>query len=336
MSIKIAALLVAALMTVGVATASESGGLEPANIRLDDVASMQRGARLFFNYCSGCHSLQYLRYSRIAEDLQIDPKDVEKNFVFTGGRIGDHAVSHMPAEDAAKWFGKAPPDLSLEARAKGSDWIYSYLKSFYVDPSRPLGWNNTVFPDVSMPNPLWELQGIQTAVHAPVEAGHDPVIAIGFALAPEVERVAALFPNVRFTIVDAVVDRPNVQSIVFKENEGAYLAGLLAAMASRSGTVGFIGGIDIAAIRNFRCGFEHGARSAGKPVQVLSALVGNTPAAFNDPERGAQLAAGPRYEDASRSERIGLSVLHRCLTRGSSQGTPCSSGSAGSYSRVTW
>ena len=121
-------------------------------------------------------------------------------------------------------------------------------------------------------------------------AGHDPVIAIGFALAPEVERVAALYPHVRFTIVDAVVDRPNVQSIVFKENEGAYLAGLLAAMASRSGTVGFIGGIDIPAIRNFRCGFEHGARSAGKPVQVLSALVGSTPAAFNDPERGAQLA----------------------------------------------
>jgi basic membrane protein A len=121
-------------------------------------------------------------------------------------------------------------------------------------------------------------------------AGHDPVIAIGFALAPEVERVAALFPHVRFTIVDAVVDRPNVQSIVFKENEGAYLAGLLAAMASRSGTVGFIGGIDIPAIRNFRCGFEHGARSAGKPVQVLSALVGSTPAAFNDPERGALLA----------------------------------------------
>jgi basic membrane protein A len=121
-------------------------------------------------------------------------------------------------------------------------------------------------------------------------AGHDPVIAIGFALAPEVERVAALFPNVRFTIVDAVVDRPNVQSIVFKEQEGAYLVGMLAAMASRSGTVGFIGGMDVAAIRNFRCGFEHGARSAGKPVQVLSALVGNTTAAFNDPERGAQLA----------------------------------------------
>jgi ubiquinol-cytochrome c reductase cytochrome c1 subunit len=173
---KLAALLVAGLMTVGVATASEGEGLEPANIRLDDVASMQRGARLFFNYCSGCHSLRFLRYSRIAEDLKLDPKDVEKNFVFTGGKIGDPAISHMPAEDATKWFGKAPPDLSLEARSKGSDWIYNYLKSFYVDPSRPLGWNNTVFPNVSMPNALWELQGIQVPVTKPASEGHDAMI----------------------------------------------------------------------------------------------------------------------------------------------------------------
>jgi ubiquinol-cytochrome c reductase cytochrome c1 subunit len=173
---KLAALLVAGLMTVGVATASEGEGLEPANIRLDDVASMQRGARLFFNYCSGCHSLRFLRYSRIAQDLKLDPKDVEKNFVFTGGKIGDPAISHMPAEDATKWFGKAPPDLSLEARSKGSDWIYNYLKSFYVDPSRPLGWNNTVFPNVSMPNALWELQGIQVPLTKPASEGHDAMI----------------------------------------------------------------------------------------------------------------------------------------------------------------
>lgn len=129
-----------------------------------------------------------------------------------------------------------------------------------------------------------------SAIERMARAGHDPVIAIGFALAPEVERVAALYPAVRFTIIDAVVERPNVQSIVFKEHEGAYLVGLLAALASRSGTVGFIGGMDIPVIRNFRCGFEHGARAAGRPVQVLAATVGNTPAAFNDPEQGAQLA----------------------------------------------
>jgi basic membrane protein A len=121
-------------------------------------------------------------------------------------------------------------------------------------------------------------------------AGHDPVIAIGFALAGEVERVAALYPAVRFTIIDAVVERPNVQSIVFKEHEGAYLVGLLAALSSRSGTVGFIGGMDIPVIRNFRCGFEHGVRAAGRPVTVLASTVGNTPAAFNEPEQGAQLA----------------------------------------------
>ena len=173
---KLAALLVAGLITVGAANAAEEGGLAQANVRLDDVSSMQRGARLFFNYCSGCHSLEYLRYSRIADDLRLDPKDVEKNFVFTGGRIGDHSLSHMPAEDAAKWFGKAPPDLSLEARAKGSDWIYTYLKSFYLDPSRPLGWNNTVFENVSMPNPLWELQGIQVPARKAGTEGHEGAI----------------------------------------------------------------------------------------------------------------------------------------------------------------
>lgn len=176
MLIKFAAVLLAGFVATGIATAAEGGGVQAANVRLDDMASMQRGARLFFNYCSGCHSLQYLRYSRIAEDLQLDPKDVEKNFVFTGGKIGDHAISHMPAEDAAKWFGKAPPDLSLEARAKGSDWIYTYLKSFYLDPTRPLGWNNTLFANVSMPNALWELQGVQVAQMKPAAAGNDPEI----------------------------------------------------------------------------------------------------------------------------------------------------------------
>lgn len=164
---KCAAVLIGGLTLIGSAAASEGAGLQAANVRVDDIAAMQRGARLFFNYCAGCHSLQYLRYSRIAEDLKIDPADVEKNLLFTGAKIGDHAMSHMPAEDAAKWFGKAPPDLSLEARAKGSDWIYSYLKSFYLDPTRPLGWNNTVFANASMPNPLWELQGLQVAVTKP-------------------------------------------------------------------------------------------------------------------------------------------------------------------------
>jgi ubiquinol-cytochrome c reductase cytochrome c1 subunit len=156
------AISLATLSFASVAHAAEEG-LEPVNVRVDDIASLQRGSRLFFNYCSGCHSLQYLRYSRIAEDLHLDEKEVASSLIFTGAKIGDKATNHMPADLAAAAFGKAPPDLSLEARAKGPDWIYHYLKSFYLDPTRPVGWNNTVFPNASMPNALWELQGLQVA-----------------------------------------------------------------------------------------------------------------------------------------------------------------------------
>lgn len=174
--LKIASVVLAALFCMGLARAEESEGMQHANTQISDVASVQRGGKLFMNYCSGCHSLEYLRYSRFAEDYDLDTKDVMDNLVFTGARIGDPMMSHMPAADAEKWFGKAPPDLSLEARAKGPDWIYNYLKSFYLDPSRPVGWNNTVFPNASMPNPLWELQGLQVAVREPAKTGQDAEI----------------------------------------------------------------------------------------------------------------------------------------------------------------
>lgn len=148
---------------------SEGGAMKPANTRVDNIASLQRGAKLFFNYCIGCHSIQYMRYARIGEDLGLTEDQVMKNLNFTGGKYGETIHSSMPPEDAARWFGKAPPDLSLEARAKGPDWIYNYLKSFYVDPARPVGWNNTVFPGASMPNVLWELQGVQHATFEPKE-----------------------------------------------------------------------------------------------------------------------------------------------------------------------
>ena len=169
---KLAVIAFAGLCIAGLASASEGEGMASANVRMEDNASLQRGARLFFNYCSGCHSLQYLRYSRISEDLGIDEKDMA-NLMFTGAKIGDHAISNMPTASGKAAFGKAPPDLSLAARAKGSDWIYNYLKSFYLDPSRPVGWNNTVFPNASMPNALWELQGLQVAVKHPAEEGHE-------------------------------------------------------------------------------------------------------------------------------------------------------------------
>ena len=156
--------------------ASEEGGLPSAGTNVQDQASLQRGAKLFFNYCVGCHSLKYMRYERIATDLGLSEQEVMQNLNFTGAKFGETVVSHMPEESAVKWFGKAPPDLSLEVRAKGADWVYAYLNSFYLDPSRPVGWNNTVFPNASMPFPLWELQGLQTAEMKPIKAGADPEV----------------------------------------------------------------------------------------------------------------------------------------------------------------
>ena len=154
------------------AHAEGEAGLMKSGASLRDQASLQRGARLFFNYCVGCHSLKYMRYSRIAEDLGLSEKEVTQNLDFTGARFDDPVISHMPADMAAKWFGKAPPDLSLEASAKSADWIYTYLNTFYLDPHSPIGWNNTTLPNAAMPFPLWELQGMQTAEK---KAGSDEV-----------------------------------------------------------------------------------------------------------------------------------------------------------------
>lgn len=124
------------------------------------------------SYCSGCHALSMHRYSRIASDLDLPPELVEANLMPRQAKIGENIHTGINAGDGAAWFGKAAPDLSLIARAKlgGPDYVYSYLKGFYVDESRPLGWNNTVFPGASMPNVLWELQGIQRPVY---DQGHD-------------------------------------------------------------------------------------------------------------------------------------------------------------------
>jgi ubiquinol-cytochrome c reductase cytochrome c1 subunit len=138
--------------------------LPAAGNNLRDQASLQRGAHLFFNYCVGCHSLKYMRYSRMAQDLGLTKQEVLKDLDFTGARFDDPVITHMPAAVAKKAFGKVPPDLSLEVSAKGTDWVYAYLNSFYLDPKSPIGWNNTILPNAAMPFPLWKLQGEQTAV----------------------------------------------------------------------------------------------------------------------------------------------------------------------------
>ncbi len=168
---KLGLIAIGVLLTTGLACASEEGELPSANTTVSNISSLQRGSRLFFNYCVGCHSLKFMRYSRIGEDLELSESEVMHNLNFTGAKFGETVQASMRSTDAQVWFGKAPPDLSLEARSKGPDWIYNYLKSFYVDPTRPVGWNNTVFPNASMPNVLWELQGVQKAEFVTVKEG---------------------------------------------------------------------------------------------------------------------------------------------------------------------
>ncbi|WXU00568.1 MAG: Ammonia monooxygenase gamma subunit [Catillopecten margaritatus gill symbiont] len=132
--------------------------LDHANTDINDQKSLQNGAGLFMNYCSGCHSISFMRYNRIGKDLNLTNDYVEKNLMFSGKKIGDKVVAPMSKKGAEAWFGTTPPDLSLVARSKGADWIYTYLRGFYEDKSRPFGVNNHVLENASMPDVLWELK----------------------------------------------------------------------------------------------------------------------------------------------------------------------------------
>lgn len=152
-------------------TALGAGGedvhLDEMNPDLHDKASLQRGMKLYVNYCMGCHSLEYQRFSRAAEDLGMPQELVEENLIFAENlAFNDQMRNAMDEEDATSWFGAAPPDLTLVTRLRGTDWVYTYLRSFYKDPERPWGVNNTVFPGVGMPNVLEPLQGVQEMVCA--------------------------------------------------------------------------------------------------------------------------------------------------------------------------
>jgi len=138
--------------------------LDKAHIDPNDNESLRRGATLFANYCFNCHSVSLMRYSRIGRDLDYDEAQLESLLVFTGAKVGDLMENAMQKDDAKRWFGVTPPDLSVVSRSRGVDWLYTYLRSFYRDPSRPWGVNNAVFKDVAMPHVLWELQGLQDAV----------------------------------------------------------------------------------------------------------------------------------------------------------------------------
>jgi ubiquinol-cytochrome c reductase cytochrome c1 subunit len=169
---KLIALALLATLPLGVFAAGGAVKLESAHVDLSNNASLQNGAKLFVNYCMGCHSAKYVRYKQLTE-VGLTEDQVKENLMFTDGKIGDHMTIAMSEADAANWFGAPPPDLTLTARLKhgGADWIYTYMKSFYVDEARPLGVNNTVFPNVGMPHVLWQLQGVQKPVYKEVEHG---------------------------------------------------------------------------------------------------------------------------------------------------------------------
>ncbi len=135
------------------------------------MVSLQRGARTFANYCLNCHSASLMRWNRL-EELGLNAAQITDNLIFDGSKVGDLMQVAMAKKDARKWFGAAPPDLSVIARARGADWLYSYLRGFYRDPTRPTGWNNTVYENVGMPNPLWQLQGERVRVE-PATKGED-------------------------------------------------------------------------------------------------------------------------------------------------------------------
>jgi ubiquinol-cytochrome c reductase cytochrome c1 subunit len=168
-------LLLVALSPAAALAATGHVQLDKAPIDNNDTASLQRGARHFVNYCLNCHSAQYMRYNRLT-DIGLTEQQIKDNLMFVGEKIGDTMKVAMNSADAAQWFGAPPPDLSVIARSRGADWLYTYLRTYYRDDTRATGWNNLAFPNVGMPHVLWELQGqqvLKVPAHAEgAEAAH--------------------------------------------------------------------------------------------------------------------------------------------------------------------
>jgi ubiquinol-cytochrome c reductase cytochrome c1 subunit len=174
--------LLAALALAGTAQANSEG---PAwdkfpTQKVTDLAALQNGAKLFANYCLNCHQAAFMRYNRL-RDIGLTEEQIKDNLIFTGVKVGEVMKTGLDPKDAKEWFGGVPPDLTLIARSRadgakgsGADYVYTYLRSYYRDDTRPTGWNNVAFPNVGMPNVLWELQGQQKAVFEEVADAHNP------------------------------------------------------------------------------------------------------------------------------------------------------------------
>ena len=148
---------------VGMTAGGGNENLDSAYINLSDKASLRNGAHTFVNYCLSCHEASFMRYDRMAKDLGIDRETLKRDMMFAAKKPGELMTVHMSDEDAKAWFGVVPPDLSLTARSRGPDWIYTYLRGFYRDEGTATGWNNTLYPNVAMPHVLYEWEGMRTA-----------------------------------------------------------------------------------------------------------------------------------------------------------------------------
>ena len=214
-SIAVAILACAPLVTLA---AGGSIHLLDARVDLDDRASLQRGAKLFVNYCLSCHSLEFMRYNRMGRDLGLTDEQVTENMLFAGDKVVDEMKVALRSEDAKRWFGVAPPDLSVIARSRGPDWLYSYLVTFYQDPNpaRPFGVNNVVFRDVGMPHVLWSLQGFQSLTEgerpADIESMHATGLkAVGSVV--EIHSAAVTEDGEHHSVVDKLeITRPGSMS----------------------------------------------------------------------------------------------------------------------------
>lgn len=172
--------LLALLVLLPVLTLASEGGypLDKAPDRSNNMAALQHGAQLFVNYCLNCHAAAAMRYNRL-KDLGLSEDQIKANLLFTSDKVGDLMTPSMNPKDAKAWFGVVPPDLSVIARAKaseqgsGADYLYTYLRTFYKDETRPTGWNNLVLPNVAMPHVLWELQGVRTVKMMDVKDPHE-------------------------------------------------------------------------------------------------------------------------------------------------------------------
>jgi ubiquinol-cytochrome c reductase cytochrome c1 subunit len=169
------ALCLAALAVPAVQAAEEGYRLDRAPIDPTDLVSLQAGARTFANYCLNCHGAEYMRYNRLT-DIGLTENQIKDNLLFASDKVGDTMKVALKPEQGKKWFGVAPPDLTVVARARGADWLYTYLRTFYRDPKTISGWNNAVFPNVAMPHVLWTLQGQRALdVVKSEEGGHEAV-----------------------------------------------------------------------------------------------------------------------------------------------------------------